>query len=208
MSDIAKQIAALRKCLSRIKTAQLANQATIIPEFLDARAELRKLLYRLPHATERKLPIIRAVAAYAVATEASAVPRDTTRGTWKQEVESLHIQALGELEALAVRRRHRKPPKDPLPLTQQQLEAYELVSKHNGNRAAAAREVGKSAVRMGQLYTIALAKLAQAGIKKTKTHALPRDSRGQRDAPDPTGPRVPKGRVNRKPLERHEQEDD
>ncbi len=60
-----------------------------------------------------------------------------------------------------------------------QLEAFELVAQHKGNRTAAANAAGKTRQVLDRQYKKALEKLAKGGITKPKMQSLSEDSRGQ-----------------------------
>jgi predicted DNA-binding protein (UPF0251 family) len=87
--------------------------------------------------------------------------------------------------AKRLRRRRRRAPKEPAPLTPRQAEAMHMVSEHNGNITKAADAVGISRQAMTKRYKAALGKLGKAAIKKPKTQTLPIDRRGQATVADP-----------------------
>lgn len=76
-------------------------------------------------------------------------------------------------------KRRRKPGPRQTPLTTMQLEAFELVAQHKGNRTAAANAAGKTRQVLDRQYKKALEKLAKGGITKPKMQSLSEDSRGQ-----------------------------
>jgi hypothetical protein len=86
----------------------------------------------------------------------------------------------GQLPTTATRqrRRRRTSPRKPWPLTEEQTEAYHLVTEHKGNVTAAAKVAGKSRQAMRKLYKKAMKKLGQKAVKHG-TQALPTDRRGQ-----------------------------
>ena len=84
------------------------------------------------------------------------------------------------------KRRRRKRPAQPKPMTALQLEAYETVSNCKGNFSQAADKLGKNRKTVEQHYNAALAKLAtlksetQANIvPKHRARKLSADQRGQ-----------------------------
>jgi hypothetical protein len=111
---------------------------------------------------------------------------------WRRRLHEAASEWLGAVlrGAPKQRKRRRTPPGKVTPLTEAQLEAYDLIARHNGNKTAAAREAGKSRAMMAKLYGKALAKLAKHGVREPKTQNLPHDKRGQADVADPKAPDV------------------
>jgi predicted DNA-binding protein (UPF0251 family) len=118
--------------------------------------------------------------------EAGVIPKQEVRS----EAKSGGPQGMPVLK-LRKRRKRRPSDKKPTSLTAKQVEAMQLVGEYKGNVAAAARAAGKSRQAMQKLYNKALAKLGKDAPKLIKIQALPSNSRGQRDVPDPNGPKVP-----------------
>jgi hypothetical protein len=79
----------------------------------------------------------------------------------------------------AGKRRRRQANRPPVPLTEKQVEAMELVGQHKGDVAAAARAAGKSRAAMMKLYGKALKKLGRKAPPAHRTQRLPTDIEGQ-----------------------------
>jgi predicted DNA-binding protein (UPF0251 family) len=112
-------------------------------------------------------------------------PRPTeAKDKGKQEATAIRSKSASVTEpappvAERPRKRRRKAPKQPVPLTPRQAEAVHLVGEHKGNMAAAARAAGVSRPAIEKLYRKAMGKLGKKAVEKIKTQALPIDKRGQ-----------------------------
>jgi len=93
------------------------------------------------------------------------------------------IAAIKQLTKSTEKRRRRTPQRKLTPITDKQTEALELIGRHKGNYAAAAKEAGISRQALSKRVEKATKKLAKLGVKadalKPKTQRLPIDDRGQ-----------------------------
>jgi hypothetical protein len=132
--------------------------------WLHVRDELRKFYNAaLEELRRRELPLV------SEAPEGAEAPTPAHAAT----------PAAADPPAKKNRRRRRNVPRKPVPLTDKQLEAAQLVGEHKGNIAAAATAAGKTRQAMEKLYKKAMKKLGKKALPKPKTHAVPEDNRGQ-----------------------------
>jgi hypothetical protein len=91
------------------------------------------------------------------------------------------------------KRRRRSAPRQPVPLTPDQIEALLLVGEHKGSVPAAAKAAGKSRQAMQKLYDKATKKLGTDAVKRlqakpARAEPLPADRRGQTTVADSKAP--------------------
>ena len=78
------------------------------------------------------------------------------------------------------KRRRRKTPQNPRPITAKQTEAMQIVGECQGNLAEAARRIGINPKSLRERYDAACKKLGRKAVK-AMTKSFPKDRRGQED---------------------------